>query len=328
MKVWNSLFSKAREIERFEPIQFQVIQRKEFLEKILENSTKLSKYFNNFQNEITDLKTKLDKASIKDEEKIIFEIMKLIYEHIQKNVESTKKFIEDVNKGIVTYKGKLISEMNRYNEFKIANGTMLKDIAALKEKTDTYLKKSKDAEGAILNRLTNQPENHNQQKEKDAYKSICSAAQSNFKSAETLCLKANDSIKNFNQVQTNFLKNLPELSDSSGIFHNDLFQKFRDKLSQEEKVIKSYEDRFAEKTFTELKSQEDIIKQITEDIDGLTRFEREITLKHYVPNADLIESQNDRQFNIRATCLQIMNNNIEPNIFPNLNIENEKLPYI
>ena len=328
MNFFNKLFGEKPDIEGYEDIQSQIKQRKDFLDKIYNNTLDLYNLLSGFNYDCLELSQQFQKIDKKKEEIGIYSIINSIYNVQLQNSELNKNFLQKIINNIKEYRNIIENEISSYDKLKSINQDIKKEKENLKNFQTNYQNLSKQAETNIIKHLKECQEINpdlNKLLVSDFYqnlfKDLTYSASNAYKKYSSSHKNVNLLIDKFNQSKLSLLKYFQLINENSSNF----FFNIAKMLSS---FLKSICDEFKNDKDTLEKTEVancpiDKLKEMTDNLDSFRRLEQKLPFRTYNTNIDPISSQNEKEFYLNATCIKVINKYIEDDIFPNFNQEIE-----
>ena len=312
---------KKKDVEGYETLQKRVENKKEFLEKILECFNNFHDYLNNFSEKIKNLNSTLNHITFSPEEKCFHDTAKLIYRKIYNNFEQNSVLLAKLINYISGHISKLDKEVSFYQQLKKINKDLIEEKEKLKKNKEIYHKAAKEAEDKIkIKNITNINQiykNDILRKNIEAIASTPKKALNNYKQS---IVKTNEIIKKYNEKLSYILNYFPELANEDGVFLFRLLKIYLQNLEDESK--------FANKNINEINNSKSLgtnseLKELIEKTEKNNLYEEKEKLIQYGTELSYLNCQNKKEFELYCNCVNIINNFIDKDIFPNYNYDIE-----
>ena len=312
---------KKKDVEGYETLQKRVENKKEFLEKILECFNNFQDYLNNFSEKIKNLNSTLNHITFSPEEKCFHDTAKLIYRKIYSNFEQNSVLLAKLINYISGHISKLDKEVSFYQQLKKINKDLIEEKEKLKKNKEIYHKAAKEAEDKIkIKNITNINQiykNDILRKNIEAIASTPKKALNNYKQS---IVKTNEIIKKYNEKLSYILNYFPELANEDGVFLFRLLKIYLQNLEDESK--------FANKNINEINNSKSLgtnseLKELIEKTEKNNLYEEKEKLIQYGTELSYLNCQNKKEFELYSNCVNIINNFIDKDIFPNYNYDIE-----
>jgi len=312
---------KKKDVEGYETLQKRVENKKEFLEKILECFNNFHDYLNNFSEKIKNLNSTLNHITFSPEEKCFHDTAKLIYRKIYNNFEQNSVLLAKLINYISGHISKLDKEVSFYQQLKKINKDLIEEKEKLKKNKEIYHKAAKEAEDKIkIKNITNINQiykNDILRKNIEAIASTPKKALNNYKQS---IVKTNEIIKKYNEKLSYILNYFPELANEDGVFLFRLLKIYLQNLEDESK--------FANKNINDINNSKSLgtnseLKELIEKTEKNNLYEEKEKLIQYGTELSYLNCQNKKEFELYSNCVNIINNFIDKDIFPNYNYDIE-----
>ena len=312
---------KKKDVEGYETLQKRVENKKEFLEKILECFNNFQDYLNNFSEKIKNLNSTLNHITFSPEEKCFHDTAKLIYRKIYNNFEQNSVLLAKLINYISGHISKLDKEVSFYQQLKKINKDLIEEKEKLKKNKEIYHKAAKEAEDKIkIKNITNINQiykNDILRKNIEAIASTPKKALNNYKQS---IVKTNEIIKKYNEKLSYILNYFPELANEDGVFLFRLLKIYLQNLEDESK--------FANKNINDINNSKSLgtnseLKELIEKTEKNNLYEEKEKLIQYGTELSYLNCQNKKEFELYSNCVNIINNFIDKDIFPNYNYDIE-----
>ena len=312
---------KKKDVEGYETLQKRVENKKEFLEKILECFNNFHDYLNNFSEKIKNLNSTLNHITFSPEEKCFHDTAKLIYRKIYSNFEQNSVLLAKLINYISGHISKLDKEVSFYQQLKKINKDLIEEKEKLKKNKEIYHKAAKEAEDKIkIKNITNINQiykNDILRKNIEAIASTPKKALNNYKQS---IVKTNEIIKKYNEKLSYILNYFPELANEDGVFLFRLLKIYLQNLEDESK--------FANKNINDINNSKSLgtnseLKELIEKTEKNNLYEEKEKLIQYGTELSYLNCQNKKEFELYSNCVNIINNFIDKDIFPNYNYDIE-----
>ena len=319
-----NFFNGPKDVEGFENLQKLIIDKKEYLEKVLFFFNNIDRYLRECSNRILNLNTEFIKITLSPEEKDIHGTAESIIQKICKNIEEDIILIGQLMTNLDTHISQLNKEKKFYDELKKINKDLQEEKEKLKKNKEIYHKMGKDSEYKIKQFVKN-----NLQCLNDVYESeilmeqlsqMTEPTQRALNNYKANVKKTNELIKKYNQKQTLLFNFLPELGGEDGVFYFRLIKLYLNHLEKESKYLISNIERIKNMKSLETNSK---LKDLIDIAENNKRDEKIVNLIHYQTELDLNKCENDKDFEIFCGSVVFINTFVDDSIFPNFNSDEE-----
>lgn len=322
-------FFKIKDVNGFENLQKRIIEKKEYLEKIISSFQNISNYLKDIYEKIDHSNKALSNIIFSLEENNIHEVVKSIYQKLINDLKEKYTLIGQAQSIFSKHVSVLNKEISFYEEFKKINRDLQEEKAKLIKVKENYHKLGKKGENEVkefakyINRLNDiydnlilydQLENKVEPMKKALY---------DYK----LCLnKTNRLIKNYNQQQSSIFNYFPEINCEESAFYYRLIQIYHQSLENENndtiKIIKKIKD------ITTLKEKGTTkIIELIEFAEDNKKEEKIQKLIPYPSELEINKCQNKNEFELFSNAIVIMKNFVNNDLFPDYDYEKEKKNY-
>ena len=316
---------KTKDIEAYETLQKRIENKKEFLEKIVECFNNLKNCLNNFSEKANNLNTTLNNITFLPQDKIFHDTAKSIYIKILNNINDNSVLLTNLIKYISDHTSKLDQEVSLYLELKKINKEVSGEKEKLKKIKETYHKVAKEAEEKIMkNNITNINQIYENEKLRKNIEGIASNPKKALNNYRQNITKTNKIINTYNEKRNNILVYLPKLAGEDGKLLSEVIGIYLKSLENENKVINKNKNEIKNSKSYETNNE---LEQLIGKTENNNLKEEKVNLIQYVTGLDLYNCQNQKDFEMQATCMNIINIFIDNEIFPNYNYDIESKNY-
>ena len=132
--------------------------------------------------------------------------------------------------------------------------------------------------------------------------------------------KVNQLKKKYNNTLNIMNDYLPELGNEDGVFFFRIVKLYLENLEDGEKYLNLNKNQLNESKTVETNSK---LKELIENNDKNKQDEKPIDLIQYQTGLDFNKCKNKEEFDLYAKSVEMINKNINSNIFPNYNYDND-----
>ena len=314
---------KELEVDGYESLQKRINEKNDFLEKVFNSFNELNKYLKEVFKKLLLLNSTFTNITFSFEEQNIQETFKLIYQRIISNVEQDNNLVENIIKIISGHINVFNNEKTLYNEFKRINKELQDEKEILHKNKDIYHKTGKEAENRIKKFVKNNFKNISNlsdelKKELDFITSPFIKSLNNYKNSID---KVNQLKNKYNNKQKIiFDNNLPELGNEDGVFFFRIVKLYLQNLEDGEKYLNLNKKQLNDSKTLVTNSK---LKELIEDNEKNKKEEKSIDFIQYHTNLDFNKCKNKEEFDLYAKSIELINQSINNEIFPNYNYDNE-----
>ena len=312
----------TKDIEGYENLQKRINEKFEFLEKIFNSFNELNKYLKDIFKQLVTLNSNFTSITFSTEEQNIQETCKLIYQKIINNVQHDNHLVETILKTVNGHLKTFNNEKKLYNEFKQINKELQEEKEKLHNNKDSYHKLGKDAENKIKKFVEKNGKNlpnlsEESKKELDNITNPTIKAYNIYKNNVD---KVNQLKNKFNNKQNILIDRLPELGNEDGVFFFRLVKSYLQNLEDGERYLNLNKKQLNESKTIETNSK---LKELIENNESNKKNEKRIELIQYDKGLSVIKCKNKDEFEMYVKSIEIINQYINKDIFPDYNYNNE-----
>ena len=322
MNFLKILSPSLKVINGYEDLQKRINEKSEFLEKTFYSFNELNKYLKEVFKKLLIINSNFTNIPFSLEEQNIQETCKLIYQKIINNVEQHNQLVENILKNFTEHLKTFNNEKILYNEFKKIIKELEDEMEKLQKNKEIYHKIGKDSENKIikfvennLQKLSNLP--LELKRELDSINFPFIKALNTYKNSVD---KVNQLKKKYNNTLNIMNDYLPELGNEDGVFFFRIVKLYLENLEDGEKYLNLNKNQLNESKTVETNSK---LKELIENNDKNKQDEKPIDLIQYQTGLDFNKCKNKEEFDLYAKSVEMINKNINSNIFPNYNYDND-----
>ena len=320
MEFFKNLF-KVKDIEGYEDLQKRITNKKEYLEKLLSCFNNLNNSLKDISKKILNIKSTLKNIPLSPEEKDIHVTSELILGKIYKTFEENKNFVDKLITNISNHISKLEKEVSHYEELKTINKNLQDEKEKLNKNEVTYHKVAKDVENKIKKKnYKNTNKIYGNEYLFLELEEITNNAKRALKNYRQSIQSTNEQKIKFNEKQSEMFNFLPELSKEDGEFFINLVNLYLQNLEGENKFIHNYINEIKNTKSLGANNQ---LNELIEKTEKNKIYEKNVSLVQYQTELDSTKCQDDKEFELFANSVNIINNYIDKDIFPNYNYDKE-----
>ena len=315
-------FNQTKDVEGYETLQIRINEKNDFLKSIYSCFSELNRNLKEFNRKLITLNSNLSSLAFSPDEKNIHEICKLMYQKIINNSIQDNGLVEEVLKNLDEHIKKFNSEIEFYEELKKINKELLEEKDRVNRNKDLYNKSGREAEIKIkkfveLNSkyLSNLPFEL-----KDELSEITLNPIKNLNNYKISVNRVNQLIKKFNDKQNLFFEYLPGLGNEDGAFFYRFIKIYLQNLEIGEKYLNLNRKQMNESKVVEENSK---LKELIEMNESNKKDEKPVELVQYQSDLDFSKCKDKKEFDLIALTIDTINKNIDKDIFPNYNYEDE-----
>ena len=312
---------KVKDVEGYENLQKRISNKKEFLEKILSCFNNLDNSLKDISKKILNIKSTLKNIPLSPEEKDIHVTSDSILSKIYKTFEENKNFVDKLIRNLSSHISKLGKEESYYEELKTINRNLQDEKEKLNKNKETYHKVAKDVENKIKKRnYKNTNQIYGNEYLFYELEEITNNAKRALKNYRQSIESTNEQKIKFNEKQNEIFNYLPGLSNEDGVFFFNLVKLYLQSLEDESKFINNYINEIKNTKSLGTNNQ---LNELIEKTEKNKIYEKNVSLVQYQTELDSTKCQDDKEFELFANSVNIINNYIDKDIFPNYNYDKE-----
>ena len=314
--------SKDVDVDGYEKLQKRINEKNNYLQSILYCFNDLNKVLKDFSVKLNALNLNLENLIFPPEEKIINETCNYIYKNIINNIQTEMNLVEDITNNLNENISKFNEEKILYEEFKKINIQLNEEKEKLKKHRESYHKKGKETESKIINFVQNNNEQllDLSEEKKQELEDIIYNTKKALKKYKISVNNVNQLVDEFNNKQTELLNYLPDLADHDGVFFLNVLKLYLQNIEMSQKYLNLNKEKMEE-----YKESKEIskLKELIEENETYRRDEKKEDLKRYQTGLEFTKCKDKKEFDLFALTVNIINNYIDKDIFPNYNYEQE-----
>ena len=318
------LFNQSKDVDvnGYEKLQKRINEKNNYLQSILYCFNDLNKVLKDFSVKLNALNLNLENIIYPPEEKIINETCNYIYKNIINNIQTEMNLVEDITNNLNENISKFNEEKILYEEFKKINIQLNEEKEKLKKHRESYHKKGKETEIKIINFVQNNNEQFLDlsEEKKQELEDIIYNTKKALKKYKISVNNVNQLVDEFNNKQTELLNYLPDLADHDGVFFLNVLKLYLQNIEMSQKYLNLNKEKMEE-----YKESKEIskLKELIEENETYRRDEKKEDLKRYQTGLEFTKCKDKKEFDLFALTVNIINNYIDKDIFPNYNYEQE-----
>ena len=318
--------NQTKDVEGYENLQNRINEKNDFLKSVYSCFSELNRNLKEFKKKLITLNTNLSNLEFSPDEKNIHEIFKLAYQKIINNSVQDNGLVDEILKNLDEHIKKFNNEIEFYEELKKINKELQEEKDRVNKNKELYHKSGKDAEIKIKKfvELNSQYLANLPFELKDELSEITFNPIKNLNNYKTSVNRVNQLIKKFNDKQNLFFEYLPGLGNEDGALFYRFIKIYLQNLEIGEKYLNLNKKQMSESKVVEENSK---LKELIENNENNKKDEKPIELIQYQSDLEFSKCKDKKEFDLIALTIDTINKNIDKDIFPNYNYEDELKNY-
>ena len=319
-------FNQTKDVEGYENLQNRINEKNDYLKSVYSCFSELNRNLKEFKRKLITLNSNLSNLVFSPDEKNIHEICKLMYQKIINNSIQDNGLVEEILKNLDEHIKKFNYEIEFYEELKKINKELLDEKDRVNKNKDLYNKSGRDAEIKIKKfvEFNSQYLSNLPIELKDELSEITLNPIKNLNNYKNSVNRVNQLIKKFNDKQNLFFEYLPGLGNEDGALFYRFIKIYLQNLEIGEKYLNLNKKQMNESKVVEENSK---LKELIEMNENSKKDERPVELVQYQSDLDFSKCKDKKAFDLIALTIETINKNIDKDIFPNYNYEDELKNY-
>ena len=319
-------FNQTKDVEGYENLQNRINEKNDYLKSVYSCFSELNRNLKEFNRKLITLNSNLSNLVFSPDEKNIHEICKLMYQKIINNSIQDNGLVEEILKNLDEHIKKFNYEIEFYEELKKINKELQDEKDRVNKNKDLYNKSGRDAEIKIKKfvEFNSQYLSNLPIELKDELSEITLNPIKNLNNYKNSVNRVNQLIKKFNDKQNLFFEYLPGLGNEDGALFYRFIKIYLQNLEIGEKYLNLNKKQMNESKVVEENSK---LKELIEMNENNKKDERPVELVQYQSDLDFSKCKDKKEFDLIALTIETINKNIDKDIFPNYNYEDELKNY-
>ena len=319
-------FNQTKDVEGYENLQNRINEKNDYLKSVYSFFSELNRNLKEFKRKLITLNSNLSNLVFSPDEKNIHEICKLMYQKIINNSIQDNGLVEEILKNLDEHIKKFNYEIEFYEELKKINKELQDEKDRVNKNKDLYNKSGRDAEIKIKKfvEFNSQYLSNLPIELKDELSEITLNPIKNLNNYKNSVNRVNQLIKKFNDKQNLFFEYLPGLGNEDGALFYRFIKIYLQNLEIGEKYLNLNKKQMNESKVVEENSK---LKELIEMNENSKKDERPVELVQYQSDLDFSKCKDKKEFDLIALTIETINKNIDKDIFPNYNYEDELKNY-
>ena len=319
-------FNQTKDVEGYENLQNRINEKNDYLKSVYSCFSELNRNLKEFKRKLITLNSNLSNLVFSPDEKNIHEICKLMYQKIINNSVQDNGLVEEILKNLDEHIKKFNYEIEFYEELKKINKELLDEKDRVNKNKDLYNKSGREAEIKIKKfvEFNSQYLSNLPIELKDELSEITLNPIKNLNNYKNSVNRVNQLIKKFNDKQNLFFEYLPGLGNEDGALFYRFIKIYLQNLEIGEKYLNLNKKQMNESKVVEENSK---LKELIEMNENSKKDERPVELVQYQSDLDFSKCKDKKAFDLIALTIETINKNIDKDIFPNYNYEDELKNY-
>ena len=319
-------FNQTKDVEGYKNLQNRINEKNDYLKSVYSCFSELNRNLKEFKRKLITLNSNLSNLVFSPDEKNIHEICKLMYQKIINNSIQDNGLVEEILKNLDEHIKKFNYEIEFYEELKKINKELLDEKDRVNKNKDLYNKSGRDAEIKIKKfvEFNSQYLSNLPIELKDELSEITLNPIKNLNNYKNSVNRVNQLIKKFNDKQNLFFEYLPGLGNEDGALFYRFIKIYLQNLEIGEKYLNLNKKQMNESKVVEENSK---LKELIEMNENSKKDERPVELVQYQSDLDFSKCKDKKEFDLIALTIETINKNIDKDIFPNYNYEDELKNY-
>ena len=319
-------FNQTKDVEGYENLQNRINEKNDYLKSVYSCFSELNRNLKEFKRKLITLNSNLSNLVFSPDEKNIHEICKLMYQKIINNSIQDNGLVEEILKNLDEHIKKFNYEIEFYEELKKINKELQDEKDRVNKNKDLYNKSGRDAEIKIKKfvEFNSQYLSNLPIELKDELSEITLNPIKNLNNYKNSVNIVNQLIKKFNDKQNLFFEYLPGLGNEDGALFYRFIKIYLQNLEIGEKYLNLNKKQMNESKVVEENSK---LKELIEMNENSKKDERPVELVQYQSDLDFSKCKDKKEFDLIALTIETINKNIDKDIFPNYNYEDELKNY-
>ena len=319
-------FNQTKDVEGYENLQNRINEKNDYLKSVYSCFSELNRNLKEFKRKLITLNSNLSNLVFSPDEKNIHEICKLMYQKIINNSIQDNGLVEEILKNLDEHIKKFNYEIEFYEELKKINKELQDEKDRVNKNKDLYNKSGRDAEIKIKKfvEFNSQYLSNLPIELKDELSEITLNPIKNLNNYKNSVNRVNQLIKKFNDKQNLFFEYLPGLGNEDGALFYRFIKIYLQNLEIGEKYLNLNKKQMNESKVVEENSK---LKELIEMNENNKKDERPVELVQYQSDLDFSKCKDKKEFDLIALTIETINKNIDKDIFPNYNYEDELKNY-
>ena len=319
-------FNQTKDVEGYENLQNRINEKNDYLKSVYSCFSELNRNLKEFNRKLITLNSNLSNLVFSPDEKNIHEICKLMYQKIINNSVQDNGLVEEILKNLDEHIKKFNYEIEFYEELKKINKELQDEKDRVNKNKDLYNKSGREAEIKIKKfvEFNSQYLSNLPIELKDELSEITLNPIKNLNNYKNSVNRVNQLIKKFNDKQNLFFEYLPGLGNEDGALFYRFIKIYLQNLEIGEKYLNLNKKQMNESKVVEENSK---LKELIEMNENSKKDERPVELVQYQSDLDFSKCKDKKEFDLIALTIETINKNIDKDIFPNYNYEDELKNY-
>ena len=319
-------FNQTKDVEGYKNLQNRINEKNDYLKSVYSCFSELNRNLKEFKRKLITLNSNLSNLVFSPDEKNIHEICKLMYQKIINNSIQDNGLVEEILKNLDEHIKKFNYEIEFYEELKKINKELLDEKDRVNKNKDLYNKSGREAEIKIKKfvEFNSQYLSNLPIELKDELSEITLNPIKNLNNYKNSVNRVNQLIKKFNDKQNLFFEYLPGLGNEDGALFYRFIKIYLQNLEIGEKYLNLNKKQMNESKVVEENSK---LKELIEMNENSKKDERPVELVQYQSDLDFSKCKDKKEFDLIALTIETINKNIDKDIFPNYNYEDELKNY-